>query len=259
MNLEEKVSKSQYKDILTVFNNFPIWLQQALFAGFKEQLYLDSADSILNDFDKNELFSLYVPNLTHTGEHERDTKANKLPLSVYKFLEDVTNGLNITEMAIKNNMPLNVLANIFINCLERELISLVRYEKILHLANFLAGKIIVGEFLCRIGKISRMDMNEALNYQTLIQTKRGQKVDTVNILVAKKCVSKDYVKSVIKYYIDSKRKIKDINTEVIACNSDLDIETLKSTNEKLQKENTIMRDQLRKILNLSPTINQGNE
>lgn len=253
MDLEKVSDKSQFKDIITVFSNFPIWLQQALFVNFKEQLDMISPDSMLKDFEKNELFPLYVPNLTHSGEHERDTKVSKLPLSVYTFLEDVSKGLNITEMAIKNNLPLNFLAKVFISCLEKELISLVRYEKILHLANYLAGKIIIGEFLCRIGKISRMDMNEAFNYQTLIQNRRGQKVDTINILVAKKYISKEYVKSVIKYYMDGKRKIKDVNTEVIACNSDLDIETLKSTNEKLLKDNMLMREQLRKILNLSPT------
>ena len=253
MDLEKVSEKSQFKDIITVFSNFPIWLQQALFVNFKEQLDVISPDSMLKDFEKNELFPLYVPNLTHSGEHERDTKVSKLPLSVYTFLEDVSKGLNITEMAIKNNLPLNFLAKVFINCLEKELISLVRYEKILHLANYLAGKIIIGEFLCRIGKISRMDMNEAFNYQTLIQNKRGQKVDTINILVAKKYISKEYVKSVIKYYMDGKRKIKDVNADVIACNSELDIENLKSTNEKLLKDNILMREQLRKILNLSPT------
>ena len=253
MNLNEQSQKSQYKDIVTVFSSFPMWLQQSLFVDFKEQLNLISPDSMLKDFEKKELFTLYVPNLTHSGEHELESKANKLPQSVYNFLEDVSKGLNITEMAIKNNLPINVLASTFINCLERELIAIVRHEKILHLANYLAGKIITGEFLCRIGKISRMDMNEAFNYQTLIQNRRGQKVDTINILVAKKYISKEYVKSVIKYYMDGKRKIKDVNTEVIACNSDLDIETLKSTNEKLLKDNMLMREQLRKILNLSPT------
>ena len=249
--MEEKIEKNQYRDIITIFSNFPMWLQQALFVDFKDKLDLISSDNMLNDFRKNELFTLYTPHLTHLGEHERATRAGKLPLSIYNFLEDVYKGLNITEMAIKNDLSINVLANTFIVCLEKELISLVRYEKILHLANYLAGKIITGEFLCRIGKISRMDMNEALNYQTLIQNRRGQKIDTINILVAKKYVSKEYVKSVLRYFIDSKRKIKDMNSDVIACNSDLDIETLKSTNEKLLKENTIIKEQLKKILNLS--------
>ena len=177
MNLEENLPKSQYKDILTIFKNFPLWLQQSLFVDFQEQLNSSSSDNLLNDFTKKEMFALYNPLLTNMGEQELATKASQLPQSVYTFLNDASLGLNIAEMAIKNNLPLNILANTFVNCLSKELITVTRYEKIMHMANYLAGKIITIEFLCRIGKISRMELNEVFDYQTRIQNKTGEKID----------------------------------------------------------------------------------
>ncbi|MDD3594614.1 MAG: hypothetical protein PHX18_08310 [Candidatus Gastranaerophilales bacterium] len=237
-------------DILTM----PIWIKQTLYVYLKYKLEEEITDAYLNNVAIEDIFQLHKAELTYNGKKEFEQRTLKLDEKCYTFMQDSINGLTIVEIAVKNYWKLQEMAEIFTNCLDKELIKKTASEKIIEMVRYISGETRLGEYFVRTGRISIEQLQEVLTQQEKIEKATGEKVGVATILVNLEYIREEEVKALIRFKEESRRrfilKSSKYTSEEIEGETESELMRIKLLNERILKENKILKDQLRKILNL---------
>jgi len=136
--------------------------------------------------------------------------------------------------------------------IKKELIAMPASTKMVELVRYMSGKTRIGEYFLRTNQISLEELETVLEQQEKIKKATNEQVGSATVLVNMGFVPEGEIKAVLRYKEESRKRftmdalISDGNIGTLE-----DASSLKSTNERLLKENKILKLQLRKLLNLS--------
>ena len=223
-------------------SDMPLYIKQILC----ERLYSELSDFACNDILKNgENFSSYNPTLTFKGETELTKKEIGLDRNIYNFLELSKKGLGIAEISVNTFLTLEEVSKHFEFCIEEKLVEKPESSAIYALVEYLSGKIFLGEYLLKIGKITEEQLNNAIN-----QDANGKKFG--EILISSGYVTPADIKAVLKLKEEAqKRFVLDcdvVPSSQMECVND----SLRQKDEisNLKSENKKLKAQLNKLLEL---------
>ena len=231
----------------------PIWVKQLLYVYLRYRLEEELTPQYLNSYETEDIFQLHKSILTYKGKKELEIKTMGLSASHYTFLQDSLDGLTIAELTIRNNWNLFEVSNVFIDCLDRELIAMPQSLKLVEIVRYMSGRTRIGEYFLRTGQITMEQLEIVLDQQEKIKKATNEQVGSATVLVNMGFVPESEIKAVLRYKEESRKRFSMDGLLSIAADLDSneDSASLKITNERLLKENKILKLQLRKLLNLS--------
>lgn len=237
--------------------NLPIWVKQVITKEIVTDL-----DKQLTDFkeltDSDTLFQYLIPKITFKGKTEIREHNFALSEGYYTFLSDLLGGeMTIFDITVKNSWTLADTAKMFIRLDELEFITIDAKAgaKDIAVAQFIAGKIKTGEFLKRLGKISVMQLEQAIRYQKELN-EEGRHIKIASILIKLGFISDKGLDSLLLLKDEAKKRLPvSIGFASIKFDNPQDEENqvlqLQKELQRLESENMIMKKRLKKILNIN--------
>jgi len=250
-NSKQDVSDNKFSVFMSDLLLMPIWIKQLLYVYLRYRLEEELTPQYLDSYELDDIFQLHKSVLTYKGKKELETKYLNLQPVYYFFLQDSLDGLTIAELAVKNNLNLFEISNVFIDCLEKEFIAKPTSDKMIEIVRYMAGKTRIGEYFLRIGLINSEQLEQVLDQQAKIKQATNEQVGTATVLVNMGFVPESEIKAILRYKEESRKRFTLDNFIQTDVGVEEDPTSLKITNERLLKENKILKLQLRKLLNLS--------
>ena len=250
---QEKQPFNKFSKFVSDLLLMPIWVKQLLYVYLRYRLEEELTPQYLNSYEIEDIFQLHKSIVTYKGKKELEVKTMGLTPNHYSFMQDSLDGLTIAELTIKNNYNLFEVSNIFIDCLERELIATPQSLKLIELVRYMSGRTRIGEYFLRTGQITMEQLETVLDQQERIKKATNEQVGSATVLVNMGYVPESEIKAVLRYKEESRKRFSMDGIMSLAADADSseDGASLKLTNERLLKENKILKLQLRKLLNLS--------
>ena len=241
---------------LNNIKNLPVWVKQVIANELTSEL-----DTQLSEFtelvDSKNLFQNMKLELTSWAKSEIIEKKLGLSESYYIFLNDMYAGLSIFDSTIKNSWSFSDTAKIFCRLCELDFFVLPDIEQntTVAVAMFLAGRLRTGEFLNRIGKISRTKLDEAIRYQQQ-RNSEGVHIKMASVLIKLGFISDKGLDSLLLLKEEAKKRLPvgigfiSIKFETPEQQQDR-VLCLQREIARLENENLIMKKRLKKILKIN--------
>ena len=248
--------ENKFKDFVNKTIDFPLWIKQVLFLALRDNLEGTVTKSFLNIMAKENTFQFFIPKLTFKGKKELETREHNLDINTYKFLSAAVNEISITEITIGNFWTLEECAKCFTDALDLEYIHKPANDILTGTAYYISGKIRLGEYFTRIGRLTIDQLDEALRAQKQISESTGDRIGIAGVMLNLGFVSEKDIQSILHVKDESKKRfIFDMTIPGVSApgSSSDEQDGLSNTMlelEKLRKENKILKEQLRKILNI---------
>jgi hypothetical protein len=249
----ETSKHNKYLNFAASILGMPLWIKEVIYIQLRKDLNLLITEDFLDSIENRDIFQLIVPKLTYKGKKEVENREKNLSQQVYKFLEEVTKEYKIVEMVINNFWTLEECAKYYVECIENELINKPSSPRLLACAQYLSGKIRLGEYFTRTEKITLDQLNEALIQQQQIQDSTGDKIGIAVVLMNKGFVTEKDIQSLLKIKDESKKRFifnLRLDTFEAANLAKTNDTALQEQLTQILKENKILKEQLRKILNI---------
>ena len=231
----------------------PLWVKQVLYLKTRDKLREELAE-FLEILTTDNLIQYFIPKLTFAGKNELVQRQKRLPEEFYTFYKGVSEGNDLFELTLANYWTFQQTCSIFVRSIELQFVSIPEDETVISVAQFMAGKIRTGEMLKRIGKINVIQLEKALRLQKEKEEK-GTPQKFAEILIELGFITEDDVKILLAFKDDAnKRFVMGVGFSLVKPKDEKDTQTLVRGMQKeikrLDEENRILKNRLRKILNI---------
>ena len=246
---EQRVSELFLNNIYVL----PLWVKQVIYLKTKEKLTEELAE-FLDLLNPEKLMQHYVPVLTFKGKRELEKRDSGLPENFYIFLSNCAYKNDLFEITLSNYWTMAETSKVFVRCVELELVDLHESDKTYAIAQFLAGKIRTGEVLKKLGKIDITQLEKSIREQKERQS-RGEKIKIADCMISLGYITDKDVKVLLAFKEESrKRFIMGMGLSFIKADNPSDQQKIYANMQrqmkKLDQENKILKNRLRKILNI---------
>ena len=241
-----------FKLLMQKIVELPLWIKQIIYLELNEELKSSAAHSKLVSEKREDFLQIYTPQMTFLGEKELETRSRNFHSNTYKFLEGVSQKLNVVEIALNNGWSLAECAAFFIETLNAELLMPPKSSCIKGTALYISEKIRLGEYLVKLGKISIDQLDEALRTQKYIEKSVGDTTALGEILIKLGFVTKADTEGILFLKEESKKRYIPEISKVLsgATQGSSDLNKLEEQVAKLTRENNQLKEQLRKLFKI---------
>ncbi len=257
--------KNLFVEFLNKFLALPLWLKEILFVNLREDLAKHSFEDNNENIRKESLYQYYVPALTYLGKKELVERAGGYHPNIYKFLSAAAQDDNIAEITLNNYWTLEEAALLNIESIEHEFVTPPGSTYAQAMALYLAGRIRIGEYFKRIGKIDIDQLDSAIRKQKELAD-AGEKIGMVSVMIKMGYISEKDSK-VVLYIKDECKQRFIFNPDILSKTPVNSTEPpapppiepnmtfeLPSVNdevvERLTKENTLLKKKIRAIVEI---------
>lgn len=209
----QKKPQKIFEPFLEKVADFPFWIKEIIYIKIREEFeeaYLSEAD--LNA-PIDEAYQAFTPLLTFCGEQELQTHKTEEDPPIYRFLQNCADGCSIAEITLRNFWSLENTAKIHLYCLQKEYVNKPTSAKISSTALYVSGRIKMGEYFRRIGKITTDELNTAVKRQKELEA-QGKQVHFAEVLIQLGYLTEQETKAII-YLKDECKKRFIFNTSMI--------------------------------------------
>lgn len=227
--------------------DFPLWVKQIIYL----RLYQNLAQYLSEDFIETKaenIFHLYIPNLTFLGKTELSERKNGYDENIYNFMANASENLSMLEISMNNFWTMEEVARFFIFCLEQNLVKVPESLYIQGMAGFMAGKYRTGEYFKRVGKIN-VDQLE----QTIIKQKeyadKGTPMKMAEVMISLGLITEKDSSSLLIIKEEAKKRFI-LDPSILPKEIAIAPEVKSDSSEliKLKEQNEKLKEQLNKIL-----------
>lgn len=205
INRRRKMTTKIFESFLEKVSEFPFWVKEIIYIKLREefeQAYLSEADL---HAPIEEAYQAYKPMLTYAGKKELADRSNSENEAVYRFLQIVQEDCSIAEITLRNFWTLENTAKANIYCIQKEYVQKPTSVKVLATAQFIAGRIKIGEYCRRIGKITVDQLDTAIRRQKELEG-QGKQVHFAEVLIQLGYITEQETKAVIYIKDECKKR-----------------------------------------------------
>ncbi|MGD9580223.1 MAG: hypothetical protein AB7V50_02520, partial [Vampirovibrionia bacterium] len=146
-------------------SSMPIWVKQAIYSELKSDI-ASCSDIELLDKMESKLIQLHVPKLsiasTRLIENNTLQKDDYITENQKLFIKASNEGLNLLEIAHKNNFSFKYTCQLFLDLVKHNYIEDLSNNYTRNFVLYIIGEIRLGEFLVRTGRLSTTQLDKAL-------------------------------------------------------------------------------------------------
>ena len=234
-------------------NALPLWVKQVLYLKTGDKLK-DELAQFIDVLLTEDILQYYAPKLTYSGKVEMETHERKLPEEYYTFYKNCKAGCDLFEIALANYWTFAQTCSIFVRSAELQMLDYPDNDTMFSVAQFIAGKIRTGEMLKKLGKINVMQLETALRAQKE-RYDRGESIKMAALMIELGFITDKDISILLSFKEDaSKRFVLGIGFSLVKPKNEAEAQTLVKSLQKeikrLDEENKILKNRLRKILNI---------
>lgn len=241
------------KNILTQFLDklfaFPLWVKQIIYL----RLYQNLASYLSEDFittREEDIFHLYVPNLTFLGRTELAERSLGLDENVYTFLSNVAHDLSIVEISMNNFWTMEEVAKFFILALDQQFIKAPNSSHVTAMAGFMSGKYRTGEYFRRVDKINVNQLEQTILKQKELEAK-GTPGKMAEIMISLGYITEKDTSSLLMLKEEAKKRFildPNIIPKDYPTTTPKDFKSYQDEVVRLTEQNKILKEKLARIL-----------
>lgn len=196
--------QGQFKVFTDKISAFPLWIKEVMYKELHANLSMFLSD-VTRISNTNALFQYEKPQLTYLGKEEIQRRTMFTNMNNYVFLNAIRNKQNILEIALNNTWTLAETAKIYVECLEKQLVSKPTTVQNEALAYYLSGNIRVGEYLKRVGIITIDQLDKAIRTQKEAQ-ENGNKIGMASVCIELGFISQSDINEVLLIKEESSKR-----------------------------------------------------
>lgn len=157
--------QTQFRTLVARIIKLPIWVKQAIYCELKADM-TSCSDVELLDRMESKIIQLYVPKLTllstrliesnalHSAENINENQKN--------FILAANEGLNMLEIAHENNISFKYACELYTGLVQQSYLEDLNNNQTKNFVLYIMGKIRLGEFLVRTGRINTAQLDKCL-------------------------------------------------------------------------------------------------
>lgn len=199
------MAKKFFESFIEKIADFPFWVKEVIYVKLREdfeQAFVSEADL---QAPSEESYQIHKPALTFIGEKELADRENAEDPDLYRFLQIVSQECSIAEITLRNFWTLEQTAKFHSLAIEKEYVKQPTSTKIMAIALYLSGKIKLGDYLKRLGKITVDQLDTALRCQNEYK-KNGTPMPFAEVLISLGYISSKETKAIIYIKDESKKR-----------------------------------------------------
>jgi hypothetical protein len=210
--------------------DLPLWIKQVIYAQLRMELETTLSKATLDAFGPEHTLQLWVPELTHSGQHELEKPTGRYDQNMLRLLHLSRFKKNVVSITILNNWSLEESAKMLFQAVETELLLPPRSVVISSTIHFLTGRIRLGEYLVKIGRLGQAQLEQALHTQKAIEEAMGERTGIANVMINLGYIRKEDSEAILFLKEESKRNFEWSGAQTQAAN-----ETINQLKSQLQQ------------------------
>ena len=245
---------SSYKNLVDTILTAPFWVQEALFmdvlSSFEEKLDLKT------NIKTEDIYTLYVPELTYKGNRECETREHGHEPNLYKFMQSAMLKKRIVDITIDNFWTLNETSKMVSECIKNEYIKPTDNDVINASIYYMSGEIRLGEYVKRLNKIDIKELDDILRKQKQHNEQNpDSQLKIGEIMVDMGFVANKDIDKIIHTKSEAKKRyiLTNENKPAAITPTAPNLPKTPANDElvkKLMTENKLLKDKLRAIFNI---------
>lgn len=236
--------------LLEAVKEAPLWVKEAVFVDLKKCI-----ETTLNSdvkFDENEIYSVYVPDITFKGKQELETHEHNFEMNLYKYLASAVNKKRVIDITLDNFWTLEQSSKYLSECIKNELIKAPANKIIAATIYYLSGEIRIGEYVKRINLIDVNQLEAALRKYKDMGEESDEPVKMGEVLVELGFIVSDDINKILYIKDESRKRFifksplqNSASEPAQSVNNEIEQQI-----QKLTKENNLLKEKLRAIFNI---------
>ena len=250
------MSTTQISDLfMENIDALPMWVKQVAYRKM-EQSVKSELVHFMNILNPNKLVQELTPKITFKGKNElEERKTPNLIGDFYIFLQLISKGQNLFDIAVNNFWTLGHVCKLLVRCVDYEFIEGFGSDPNYSIAQFLAGQIRTGELLKRLGQLDVLQLRQALEEQKS-QKELGNDIKIADVMIQLGFITANDVDILFNFKEDAeKRLVMGFGLTTIKFDENNSrhkqlVMNLQREFKNLDQENKILKERLKKILNI---------
>jgi hypothetical protein len=161
----------------------PLWVKQVLYSVLKQELENLLSKRTLDTFQPDDTLQLWKPEMTHGGNRELENPTGQYPPGVLKLLHYAKQDKTIVDITILSGWTLEQCCIYLLDAISKELINPPKSGIIQATILYLSGRVRLGEYLVKIGRLTVEQLDQALRTQRYIEESLGERTGIGNVLI----------------------------------------------------------------------------
>ncbi len=163
--------------------SLPLWVKQVLYSVLKQELENILSKRTLDTFQPEDTLQIWHPELTLAGKRALETSSGDLTPDVIKLLRMASQGKAIIDVALLSRWTLEQCCIHLLSAISKELILAPKSGIIQATILYLSGRVRLGEYLVKIGRVTVEQLDQALRTQRYIEDSLGERTGIANVLI----------------------------------------------------------------------------
>lgn len=154
--------EAQFKQMLEDLSSLPLWVKEAVYVHLGEDLKNFTDTNTLKNMTAKDSLFLYIPRLTRIGQNYLENlkfEQGSVDKRYLAFIKSVKKQSNMLDISRDNGWTMKMTCFYVIKSWEKNIILPTYSKNIYALVRFLAGDIDLGDYLVRLGRITREQLN----------------------------------------------------------------------------------------------------
>ena len=229
----------------------PLWVQEVIYMDIKNHVE-ENLPGATTVYTEEEIYPIYVPEITFKGKKELETHDHAFEFNVYKLLEEINKGQRIADITLNNFWSLEQTSAYLALCVKNELVKTPSNPIISASIFYLGNEIRLGEYVKRLDKIDIQGLDDILRKQKLHNEENpDDKVKIGELLINMGYVANKDIDKILNMKQEAKRRFIVSNDFKPAAQSEnVNYTELQQKIQKLTTENNLLKDKLRAIFNI---------
>lgn len=238
--------QSYFDTILDNILELPLWVKQAIFVELKNHIKGQTPFGSIDTVTKHNLLQLFRPHITQAGmkvlrDRNFSSMAGKDSTAedMFSLLKLAEKKCRIIDICQTYTWTLSRCAKVITDCIEVNLLEVIQSNYLSSTVYFLAGKIRIGEYLVRTGKISVEQLDMALYSQKYTEKTMGERILLAQILINLRYITPDDYENLIF--------LKNYGEELYSAGFNDNIADVEENVENLKKELVFLKKERLKL------------
>lgn len=238
---------------LNNIRELPLWVKQVVHLKADAELK-QVLEEYMETLNPKILLQESVPKLTYKGREELKNKQSSLTREQALFLYCAAHGFDIFEIALTNFWSLEQTCKYYSRFIEIEFVEQPGCPINYCVMQFLTGKMKTGDLLRKLKKVDAIQVDKALRTQKEREA-AGTHIKIADLLVELEYVDRKDIDILLKFKEESKKRfVMGLGLSTLKINNNDDgqrmVNSMQRELKRLSHENEILKERLKKILNL---------
>lgn len=197
-------SLTPFEKLTQQLEQLPLWVKQVIYAVLRQELERALSSATLTAYSPADTLQIWRPELTSQSQQP----SGQAPAALVKVLHFARYKKTVMDMAIMNGWSLEQTAILLLDALDRNLLLPPKSGVIMATLTYLGGKIRLGEYLVKIGRLTIEQLDQALRTQMYIDESLGERTGIANVLINLGYINRQDSEGILLLKEESKKVIR---------------------------------------------------